>query len=59
MVLVYFESKSHAEQVATFDDEKTYQACVPALEALAAESNMIVTESVVDDYIKIYHKNAN
>lgn len=46
MVEVYFESGSHAELVAIFDNEKTYNICLPALEAEAEKSGMIVTESV-------------
>ena len=32
MVKVYFESSSHAELVAKFDNEETYNACLPMLE---------------------------
>ena len=52
MVKVYFESNSHAEQVATFQDEATYEACVLALEAMAAQHNMKVTESVEEPTIE-------
>jgi len=45
-IVVYFESKTHAEVVATFADEEIYMACLPALEALAAEARMTVTESI-------------
>jgi len=46
MIKVYFESGSHAQQVATFTNEETYNACLPVLEKLATDSGMIVTESV-------------
>lgn len=44
-VTVYFESSSHAEIVAYFNDEETYMACLPSLEKLAKKNRMIVTES--------------
>lgn len=34
------------ELVAVFDDEDTYAACTPALEALAAQRGLTLTESV-------------
>tara|TARA_R110002050_G_scaffold293996_1_gene451243 strand:- start:211 stop:432 length:222 start_codon:yes stop_codon:yes gene_type:complete len=43
---VYFESKSSAELVATFNDEEIYMACVPVLEKLAKEHRMILTETI-------------
>jgi len=46
LVLAYFESDSHAEPAAIFYGEEIYQACLPALEALADEHRMEVTESV-------------
>lgn len=46
MVKVYFESKVHAELVAMFDCEETYNACLPSLERFAKSNRMIVTESV-------------
>lgn len=46
MIKVYAESGSHAELWATFYDEEMYYACLPALEALAREQGMIITESV-------------
>lgn len=49
MIKVYFESDSHAEPVAFFENEETYSACFGALEALAKENRMIVTESVIDE----------
>jgi hypothetical protein len=49
MIKVYFESQSHAELVAIFDNEETYDACLPALEKLAKESGMVVTESIDEE----------
>ena len=47
MIKVYFEtSKWFATVVAYFDNEETYNACLPALEKLAEESRMVVTESL-------------
>lgn len=46
MIKVYFESKNHAELVAIFDTETEYDVCFPALEKLAKQNRMIVTESV-------------
>jgi len=46
MIKVYFESKSTSEQIAWFEDEETYMACVPSLEKLAKEHRMILTESI-------------
>lgn len=45
-IKVYFESRAHAEHVACFYDVQTYDACLPALEKMAKEARMIVTESV-------------
>jgi hypothetical protein len=45
-VTVYFESKSGAHEVAKFDEDETYMACLPALETLAKSKGYIVTESV-------------
>ena len=49
IVKVYFESEVHAEYAASFADEETYNACLPALEKLAKEARMIVTESVEEE----------
>jgi len=49
MIIVYFESKSHAEEVATYKTENDYIAALPELEKRAAAANMIVTETVVED----------
>ena len=45
-VEVYFESRNHAELVATFQDENTYIKCLPVLELIAKENNFIITESI-------------
>jgi len=44
-VAVYFESIG-AHMVAKFDEEATYMACLPALQALAESKGYIVTESL-------------
>lgn len=48
-VKVYFESKVHSEIVAIFVDENTYDVCLPALEKMAKEARMFVTESVLEE----------
>ena len=49
MIKVYFETENwYCVPVAYFDDEETYNACLPALEKLAEESKMFVIESVID-----------
>lgn len=49
LVKVYFETSSHAELVAIFDDEDTYMACLPALEKLRKKHGFdMVTESIID-----------
>jgi hypothetical protein len=45
-VTVYFEAQIGAHMVAQFDEEATYMACLPALEALAESKGYIVTESL-------------
>ena len=45
-ITVYFESKTHAEIAAVFPDENIYDACFPALEKIAKEARMVVTESL-------------
>ena len=45
-VTVFFESKSHTEQVATFESEELYMVCLPALQQCAAQGGYIITESV-------------
>lgn len=63
MVTVYNESKAHAEIVAVFADDETYNACVKALEKDAKKHRMIVTESVtsesLDDLIDAKKENEN
>ena len=49
MIKVYIETSSHAECVATIQDEWVYMALVPALEKLALEWGGILTESVFED----------
>ena len=45
MIVVYFQCNNwHTEEVARFADDKAYMACLPALERLAKEGNMFVTE---------------
>lgn len=46
-VEVRFESTRAAEVVAYFQDEETYLECLPALEALARKSRMVVTETML------------
>ena len=49
MIRVYFETDSVSEQVATFEDESHYIACLPVLEELAKQEKWArVTESDVD-----------
>lgn len=47
-VAVYFETpnNSYATQVAQFDEEATYMACLPALKKFAKANGYIVTESM-------------
>ena len=53
MVKVFFESNAHAEQVASFYDDKLYNLCVPALEAAATDCGMVLTESVDEERYKV------
>jgi hypothetical protein len=46
MIKVYFESNSHAELVAQFNNEGTYMACLDVLTQMADDHRMVVTESV-------------
>ena len=49
MIRVYFETDSVSEQVATFERENHYIACLPVLEELARQEKWArVTESDVD-----------
>jgi hypothetical protein len=45
-VVAYFESPTGAHEVATFCDETTYMACVPALESLAKVQGYTLTETL-------------
>jgi len=45
-IKVYFESKSTSELIASFNNEKIYMVCVPALEKLAKDQRMVLTESI-------------
>ena len=54
MVKVYFESPNHAELVAIFDTEETYNVCLPALEKMAKENRMIMTESVESGWFSLH-----
>jgi len=49
---VFFESSSHAELIAVFDNEDIYDICSSALVKEAKKHRMTVTESVVDGDIK-------
>jgi hypothetical protein len=46
LINVYFESNTHAELIAQFNNEDIYMACVPALEKLAEQENLFLTESI-------------
>lgn len=64
MIKVYFETDNwFCMSVAYFDNEDTYMACLPALEALAEKNNMFVTESVkeyeLEDVDKLIKKEFN
>ena len=52
-IVVYFETPnfSHAEVLAHFSDEETYDACFPALKKIADEAGYIITESVREDEV--------
>lgn len=45
-VAVFLETKTHAEQIATFTSEEIYSACLPALELFAANCGGFITESI-------------
>ena len=51
LVKVYFEDEKMigAEQVASFEDEAAYLACLPGLEILAKKTRNIITESMDDE----------
>ena len=50
-VKVFFETPqgSYAEEIATFNDEETYDACYPILEKIAKKHRYILTESLIED----------
>ena len=55
MIRVYFETDSVSEQVATFEDESHYIACLPALKELAKQEGWThVTESVDEEWEKAF-----
>ena len=59
MVKVYFEmdNGSYSELVAIFDDEETYDVCLPSLEKLCKKHNFdLVTESIEETTITQYTK---
>jgi len=45
-VSVYFESRMHAELIATFCDEDMYMLMLPALLKYAKKKGGIITESI-------------
>ena len=49
MITVYFESGVHSQVVAKFINEEIYMACLPALEMLATQQRMYVTESAEEN----------
>jgi hypothetical protein len=60
VITVFFEneSPSHSDIVAQFDSEELYMACLPALEKMATNMNMIVSESVNEDqYLEVSWEN--
>lgn len=56
MIKVFFESKFHAEHVATFETEDLYIKSLPTLLQRAEAQRMIVTE-VIEDKEKSKIKN--
>jgi hypothetical protein len=50
-IVVYFETPnfSYAEVVAQFSSDELYDACFPALEAIAQRDGYVITESVRED----------
>lgn len=48
MVKVYFETNSHAELIAVFENEQLYMKCLHALEDHADRNNGIITESICE-----------
>jgi len=50
MIQVFFESETHAQWIATFQDEYLYNKCLPVLKAEALSLGLKLTESVIADY---------
>jgi hypothetical protein len=50
-VKVFIEPQNHswAEQIATFESQDVYMACLPALELLAGKRGCVITESMVEE----------
>lgn len=48
-IVVYFETGVSADVVAHFASEKIYMACLPALEKLANDRDLFISESVRED----------
>lgn len=44
-IVVYFETGVSADVVAQFASDRIYMACLPALEKMAKDRGMYVTES--------------
>ena len=51
MVKVYFETKTHAELIAIFDNEDAYMACIDALKLYAKKHRGFITESIEEQDI--------
>jgi hypothetical protein len=49
MIRVYFETSSYCELVAIFADEKTFHACLPALEINCKQNGFEFLSESVDD----------
>lgn len=49
MIKVYFETSVYCELVAIFADEKTYHACLPALEIKCKQERFEFISESVDD----------
>ena len=52
VIRVYFETPNHssAHEVATFTEEKYFDACYPLLEKIAEQEGYIMTESFSEFY---------
>jgi hypothetical protein len=52
IIRVYFETPSHsfAYEVATFTEEKYFDACYPLLEKIAEQEGCVMTESFDELY---------